>query len=164
MEKWSAIDEEGKHLATIRVYNSDPQTGRQRIMLLIPPSDDPEGLKHPDEYELDMVNEAVENQVVIAEREKAPKSRARTTILTGLVKHECNLRPLFNERYRKRMKERHLLANTPKRQIRMVDEVEPGRGKLNQLTSGMGKSNAFSNLVVCSFHSSNQRNHHITHL
>jgi transcription initiation factor TFIIF subunit beta len=150
MEKWSAIEEENKHLATIRVYDSDPRTGRTRIMLLIPPSetDDPEALKHPDEYELDMVNESVENQIVIAEREKAPKSRARTTILTGTVKHECNLRPLFTDNYRKRMKERHRLANTPKRQIRMVNEVEPGRGRLNQLTSGMGRTNAFSNLVV----------------
>ena len=149
MEKWSAIDEEDKHLATIRVYDSDPRTGRQRIMLLIPPSDDPEGQKHPDEYELDMVNDAVENQIVVAEREKAPKSRARTTILTGTVKHECNLRPLFTDSYRKRMKERHRLANTPTRQIKMVNEVEPGRGKINQLTSGMAKTNAFSNLIVC---------------
>ena len=64
------------HLATIRVYHgSKSATGKSpRILLTLPP--DP---NHPvtgefagDVYEMDMVQESVENQVVIAEREKEP--------------------------------------------------------------------------------------------
>lgn len=95
MERWSAIDEEGVHLASIRIYHqAESSLGRRpRIVLTLPP--DPKHPEEPDEYEMDMVNHDVENQIVIAEREKAPRtaSRARTTILTGSVKHECNMRP-----------------------------------------------------------------------
>lgn len=117
----------------------------------------------PDCYELDMVNESVENQIVVAERPKdsslsihgasAPyNSRARTTILTGRIKHECNLRPSFSENYRKQMRERHLKYNTKQRQIRMIEDagVSGGRGGINRLSSGVGvgSGGAFSDLVV----------------
>lgn len=145
MEKWSAITQENIHLATIRVYNSD-QHQKQRIVMMLPP--DAESTE-PDEYELDMVHEAVENQIVVANREKMPGSRARTTVLTGRVKHDCNLRPSFSEAYRKRMRERHRAANTPTRQIRLIDEVIPGgRGGVNMLSSGIAPTGGFSSLVV----------------
>ncbi|KAF5349725.1 hypothetical protein D9756_008950 [Leucocoprinus leucothites] len=114
----------------------------------------------PDCYELDMVNEAVENQIVVAERPKDPSlsvhganapynSRARTTILTGRIKHECNLRPSFSENYRKQMRERHLKYNTKQRQIRMIEDAGVGRGGINRLSSGVGigSGGAFSDLV-----------------
>lgn len=109
MERWSAIDQENIHLATIRVYAQKNPNGTQakpRIILTLPPNretpDEP-----GDEYDLDMVNEAVENQIVVAEREKEPGtlSRARTTILTGRVRHECNLKPSLTERYRQRIRD-----------------------------------------------------------
>ena len=61
-----------------------------RIVVLVP-SEDGGG---DNICELDMVNQDVHNQVVAAERAKAPSGtrRARTTIMTGKVKHECNLR------------------------------------------------------------------------
>ncbi|PFH47082.1 hypothetical protein AMATHDRAFT_68486 [Amanita thiersii Skay4041] len=109
----------------------------------------------PDCYELDMVNDSVENQIVVAERPKdssltpatgatssgpGMNSRARTTILTGRIKHECNLRPTFSASYRKQMKERHMKYNTPVRQIRMIEEagIPGGRGGVNRLSSGVG--------------------------
>ncbi|KLO15281.1 transcription initiation factor IIF, beta subunit [Schizopora paradoxa] len=146
MERWSATDEDDVQLGTIRVYDRDPKNkDRQRIMLIVP---NPEDLTAPpEEYDLDMVNDAVENQVVIAEREKAPGSRARTTILTGRIKHDCNMRPLFSEEYRKRMRERTRVANTPQRTVKMMEDVTPA-GRVNMLSSGVSTpAAAFSTMV-----------------
>ena len=150
MERWSAIDEEGVPLATIRVYhNAESATGKKpRIMLLLPPN--PETGAEGEEYEMDMVNDDVENQIVVAEREKEPgtQSRARTTILTGRVKHECNLRPTLTDGYRARLKQRVYNANRPARQIQMIeDHMAGGRGDINRLTSGAATHAPF-NLVV----------------
>lgn len=193
MERWSAINVEDVHLATLRVYNPPPDAPNQkaRIVLFLPPNRDPEDISdtpppvqnpnrpvfqtstsyaatgpEPDCYELDMVNDNVENQIVVAERPKdlslsvsvsaaaaTPNTRARTTILTGRIKHECNLRPAFSASYRKQMKERHRKYNTPVRQIKMIDQagVPGGRGGVNRLSSGVGvgAGNAFGDLIVC---------------
>ncbi|KAH7926388.1 hypothetical protein BV22DRAFT_364107 [Leucogyrophana mollusca] len=184
MARWATIDAEDVHLATIRVYNkSTSANGKSpRIFLFLPPDPNnptPRGPDLPtflpnaahipadeggvvDRYELDMVNEDVDNQIVIAERPKDPaslpsssrgprpahNSRARTTILTGRIKHECNLRPLFTESYRKQMRERSRAYNTPKRQIRMIEEagVSGGRGGINRLSSGVN-SGSFAGLI-----------------
>lgn len=152
MERWSAIDEDNLHLATIRVYrNALTAQGKPRIMLILPPNPAEPG-STSEQYEMDMVNDDVENQIVVAEREKDPvgSSRARTTILTGRVKHECNLRPLLTDGYRQRLKERNRLANQPKRQLRMIEEAGVGgRDKINQLTSGAGQQQAFNLTVRC---------------
>ncbi|KAI5989167.1 transcription initiation factor IIF, beta subunit-domain-containing protein [Pisolithus albus] len=119
-----------------------------------------EGGVQVDRYELDMVNGSVENQLVVAERPKdtaapssattsyAYNSRARTTILTGRIKHECNLRPLFNESYRLHMRERSRAYNTPKRQIRMIEEagVSGGRGGINRLSTGIS-TGSFADMI-----------------
>ena len=161
MERWNSISMDGIHLATLRAYNPDPRTGKPRFVLFVPtdPPDpsDPKATEAPplapgtyEEYELDMVNEAVENQIVVAEREVTPSSRARSTILTGRVKHECAMRPKLTNAYRQRLKQRSLAANTPKRTARVMDVSEAGGiGRMNRLGAGMGTpSTAFSNLVV----------------
>lgn len=156
MEQWSAIDQEGIHLATIRVYQEAfSSSGKQpRIILTLPagPNGEP-----GDEYEMDMVNDTVENQYVIAEREKEPGtgSRARTTILTGRVKHECSLKPPLTAKYRQKVKERSILANKPKRTIKRIEDEHPGdRGTINRLTSGVTNTGSFSDLVASTWHSS----------
>ena len=53
-----------------------------------------------------MLNDAVENQVVVAEREKEPGSRARTTILTGRVWHDFSVWPRLTEAHRRRLQAR----------------------------------------------------------
>jgi transcription initiation factor TFIIF subunit beta len=186
MERWSAIDAEDVHLATIRVYNEavGPSGRKPRIVLFLPPnSADPSTPDstpsdpnrptfstptsyastgpEPDSYELDMVNDAVNNQIVVADRSKdsLPSAepgpinpRARTTILTGRIKHDCNLRPMFTDSYRKQMKERSRRYNTPRRQIMRIEEagVSGGRGGINRLSSGVGvgAGNAFGDLIV----------------
>ncbi len=145
MEQWSAIDEEGIQLATIRVYpNAESATGKKpRIMLVLPPHpDDPTGTGET--FEMDMVNDDVENQIVVAERETTPGSgsRARTTILTGRIKHECNLRPLLTAGYMQRVRARSKAANQPRRQARLIDETV-ARGNLNRLTSGAAQQAPF---------------------
>jgi hypothetical protein len=141
MERWANIDRDDVHLATIRVFKES-----SRIKLYLP--ENPSNPEEPGEYELEMVQESVENQLVVAEKEKEPGSRARTTILAGTVKHECNLRPLFTEKYRKRVRDRHREVNTRSRQIKMIEEVTPGRGSVNMLSSGVANASAFSDLVV----------------
>ena len=152
MKIWSTIDEEGHHLATIRVYPNDKTISKKpRIVLTVAEG---QGEYAGEQYELDMTNEAVENQVVIAEREKNPGSgnRARTTILTGRVKHDCNLSPVFNKRYRERVRNRNIAANQPKRTIRKIEDEHPGdRGTINRLTSGVSNTNGFSDLIVRPF-------------
>ncbi|CAA7268482.1 unnamed protein product [Cyclocybe aegerita] len=190
MERWAAIDVEDVHLATLRVYNPPPDAPNQkaRIVLFLPPNRDPNDPNatlppqpsnrpafetatsyaatgpEPDCYELDMVNDSVENQIVVAERPKdsslsvssataaaTTNTRARTTILTGRIKHECNLRPAFSANYRRQMRERHKKYNTPARQIRMIEDagVPGGRGGVNRLSSGVGvgAGSAFGDLI-----------------
>lgn len=141
MERWANVNREDVHLATIRVFKAS-----SRIKLYLP--ENPDNPEEPSEFELEMVQESVENQLVVAEKEKEPGSRAKTTILAGKVKHECNLRPVFTEKYRKRVRDRHREVNTRARQIKMIDEVTPGRGSVNMLSSGVANSSAFSDLVV----------------
>ena len=192
MERWASINVEDVHLASIRIYHPPPESPNQkpRIILFLPPNHDPTqengelpprnpkwpvfetattfaaSGSEPDCYELEMMNDNVENQIVVAERPKdhslsvsaasnhngAHNSRARTTILTGRIKHECNLRPSFSKKYRRQMKERVRKSNTPLRQIRMIEDagVPGGRGGVNRLSSGvgMGAGAAFSDLVV----------------
>ena len=187
MERWSSINVEDMHLATLRVYSppADKPNQKTRIVLFLPPNRDPNNPNapippqqpnrpvfdtvtsyhtdgpEPDCYELDMVNDSVDNQIVVAERPKDPvttpngvpvNTRARTTILTGRIKHECNLRPAFDANYRRQMKERHRKYNTPVRQIKMIDPsgVPGGRGGVNRLSSGVGigSANSFSDFVV----------------
>ncbi|KAF8340089.1 transcription initiation factor IIF, beta subunit [Amanita rubescens] len=177
MERWSAIEADDVHLATIRVYTNDvnPHTKKPRIILFLPPgpssssttptaTPEPMPSDQPTTYELEMVNDSVENQIVVAERPKDPSlsvsatsaalttnTRARTTILTGRIKHECNLRPMFSASYRKQMRERHKKYNTPTRQIRMIEDagVPGGRGGVNRLSSGVGvgAGGAFGDLI-----------------
>lgn len=173
MERWAKLDTDGVHLASVRVYQSTP-TSKTRIVLFLPPADtsnrDPSlpqftlggpvksiatiPADEPDTYELDLVHEVVENQVVVAERPKdpsQPNNRARTTILTGRIKHDCNLRPLFTKSYRRQMKERSRKYNTPLRQIQRIEDagISGGRGGINRLSSGVGvgAGNAFANLI-----------------
>ena len=141
MERWGNVNREDVHLATIRVFKAS-----SRIKLYLP--ENPTNPEEPREYELDMVQESVESQLVVAEKEKEPGSRARTTILAGKVKHECNLRPVFTEKYRKRVRDRHREVNTRSRQIKMIEEVTSGRGSVNMLSSGVANTSAFSDLVV----------------
>jgi transcription initiation factor TFIIF subunit beta len=116
----------------------------------------------PDIYELEMVSDNVDNQIIVAERNLHPAghpqshtSRARTTILTGRIKHEANLRPAFSSLYRKQMRERHIKYNTKERQIVRIEDagIGGGRGGINRLTSGVGvgAGSAFSDLVVRDF-------------
>ncbi|KAJ6551580.1 transcription initiation factor IIF, beta subunit [Mycena capillaripes] len=182
LERWTAINAEDVHLATIRVYSKPGE--RTRMFLFLPPNADPsqkpsvpppqnpnrphfahatayavDGGAEPDCYELDVVNENVENQVVIAERPKdpslsvstsaaaaTPNTRARTTILTGRIKHDCNLRPALTASYRRQMRERHIKYNTPTRQIMRIEDAGLGQGGVNRLTS-VGTTGNFKGMV-----------------
>ncbi|KAJ7471319.1 transcription initiation factor IIF, beta subunit [Mycena galericulata] len=188
LERWTAINAEDVHLATVRVYPGTKPGERTRMFLFLPPNADPtkkqtpppqnpsrpqfahttsyavDGGAEPDCYELDMVHDNVENQVVIAERPKdpslsvstsaaaaTPNTRARTTILTGRIKHDCNLRPTLTASYRRQMRERHIKYNTPVRQIMRIEDagIAGGNGAIRRITSGVGvgAGSAFKELV-----------------
>ncbi|KAI0058766.1 transcription initiation factor IIF, beta subunit [Artomyces pyxidatus] len=149
MERWSAIDEEGRQLATIRIYDAPPNSIKPPRIFVQIPSDPANPAAGTDQYEMAMNNQDVNNQIVVAEREKEPHSRARTTIMTGKVKHECNLRPTFNDAYRQLMKNRSITAGTPQKHIKMIDgAVSGGRGSINRLSSGINTAQGFGDHIM----------------
>ncbi|KAH9016134.1 transcription initiation factor IIF, beta subunit-domain-containing protein [Lactarius pseudohatsudake] len=142
MERWSKFDAEGVQLAKIRIYDVPPGAA-PRIVVLVP-SDDGDG---DDIYELDMVNQDVHNQVVVAERAKATTGtgRARTTIMTGKVKHECNLRPRMTGRYERRLAARGAAAKNEKAvRVGLMDGARAGRGGGKMLSSGISSASGFA--------------------
>ncbi|KAH9964878.1 transcription initiation factor IIF, beta subunit-domain-containing protein [Russula dissimulans] len=149
MERWSKFDAEGVQLAKIRIYDVAPGAA-PRIVVLVPSEDG----EDDDIYELDMVNQDVHNQVVVAERAKAPSGigRARTTIMTGKVKHECNLRPRMTGRYERRLTERRLTergaaANERAVRVGLMDGARAGRGGGKMLSSGITSAAGFADLA-----------------
>ena len=148
MERWSELDTEGVQLAKIRIYK--PQSGAPRIVVFVPPEDGCGGNGDDDIYELDMIKEKVENQFVVADRAKAPSGtgRARTTIMTGQIKHECNLRPRMTERYERRLMERGTAANEKLMRVRMMDGARAGRGGGKMLSSGIMSAAGFADITV----------------
>jgi transcription initiation factor TFIIF subunit beta len=146
MERWSKFDAEGVQLAKIRIYDAPPGAP-PRIVVLVPSED---GGDDDDIYELDMINQDVHNQVVVAERAKAPTGtgRARTTIMTGKVKHECNLRPRMTGRYERRLTERGAAANERASRVGLMDGARAGRGGGKMLSSGITSAAGFADLAV----------------
>jgi len=145
MERWSKFDAEGVQLGKIRIYDVPPGAA-PRIVVLVPSEDGGDD----DIYELDMVNQDVHNQVVVAERAKAPSGtgRARTTIMTGKVKHECNLRPRMTGRYERRLTERGAAANERAVRVGLMDGARAGRGGGKMLSSGITSAAGFADLAV----------------
>ena len=146
MEQWSKFDAEGVQLAKIRIYDVPPGAA-PRIVVFVPSDDGGED----DVYELDMMNQVVHNQVVVAERAKAPSGtgRARTTILTGKVKHECNLRPRMTGRYERRLTARSAAAKSEKAvRVGLMDGARAGRGGGKMLSSGISSAAGFADLTV----------------
>ncbi len=149
MERWSKFDTEGAQLAKIRIYK--PQSATPQIIVFVPPEDGGDG--EEDIYELDMVNQNVENQIVVAERAKAPSGmgRARTTIMTGQIKHECNLRPRMTGRYERRLMERGAAAHGRAMRVGLMDGARAGRGGGKMLSSGIASSAGFADIAVSKF-------------
>ena len=148
MERWSKFDTEGVRLAKIRIYK--PQSATPRIVVFVPPEDGSGSDGDEDIYELDMVNQNVENQIVVAERAKAPSGtgRARTTIMTGQIKHECNLRPRMTGRYERRLMERGAAANERSMRVGLMDGARAGRGGGKMLSSGITSAAGFADIAV----------------
>src|SRR6267154_5873141 len=148
MERWSKLDTEGVRLAKIRIYKL--QSGSPRIVVFVPPEDGSGGDENSDIYELDMVKQNVENQIVVAERAKAPSGmgRARTTIMTGQIKHECNLRPRMTGRYERRLMERGAVANERSMRVGLMDGARAGRGGGKMLSSGIASAAGFADIAV----------------
>ena len=151
MERWSKFDTEGVRLAKIRIYK--PQSGAPRIVVFVPPEDGSGGDGDDDIYELDMVKQKVENQIAVAEHANAPSGmgRARTTIMTGHIKHECNLRPRMTERYERRLMERAQRGAAPNEKsmrVRMMDGALAGPGSGMMPSSGIMFAASFTDIVV----------------
>jgi transcription initiation factor TFIIF subunit beta len=154
MERWAGLEEDGLELATIRIYDDKSRGAHAPPRMFVEaPADPKDPSQGKDLYELDMNNQDVENQIVIAERAKDPSqptNRARTTIMTGKVKHECNLRPVFSERYRERVK-RAMNSSLPTKRTRLIGEVAKGSAgqmAVNRLTSGVTSAAGFQDISV----------------
>ncbi|KAI0768120.1 transcription initiation factor IIF, beta subunit-domain-containing protein [Trametes elegans] len=142
LERWSAIDEEGVHLATIRVYDAPASAAagpssapaKPRGVLMLPPDPDDERLGR-DEYDMDFLDErpsAPYNEYVFASRAPAPgapskaakhkasSSRAsgggaRGRVL-GRPARRFALRAQLTDRLCQRVKDARVRADAPKRQ------------------------------------------------
>ncbi|KIY44221.1 transcription initiation factor IIF, beta subunit [Fistulina hepatica ATCC 64428] len=182
LDRWTGIQESDRHLASLRIWNNEHTGHRPRILLYLPQKRDtpqradrpvfeegapPVEEDEPDIYQLEILNQSVENQYIFAERPKdqtfglsmsdaptAPNSRAISTMLTGRIRHEANLRPGFSAKYRRQIRERHVKAHMPKRTVRRIDtpDVLGGRGNINRLNSGVaiggnGSGRGFSDVI-----------------
>ncbi|GJJ08168.1 hypothetical protein Clacol_002376 [Clathrus columnatus] len=151
MKRWLAVETGDQLLGTLRVWNErDRRTEKQFMSLFVPSEKDPSVLE---EFKLDMVQEKVRNQYVIASTDKDPKNptnRAKSTIMSGRVKHEVNVRPTYNADYSSRMRARVAAASKPVRQIKMIEESMGGeRGNINMLSSGINqRTSSFDSLVI----------------
>lgn len=68
MERWSAVDEDGRQLATLRIWETtNPQTGSPFMSIVSPSEEDP---SVTEEYILDTANETAKNQFVSAVQEQ----------------------------------------------------------------------------------------------
>jgi transcription initiation factor TFIIF subunit beta len=165
MERWSKFDTEGVKLAKIRIYK--PQSGAPRIVVFVPPEDGSGSDGDGDIYELDLIKEKVENQIVVANCAKAPSGmgRARTTIISGQIKHEFNLRPRMTEGYKRRLMERGAAANEKSMRIRMMDGAWAGRGGLSSgIRSGPGFADiAVGKAFLSAYVTSSQRARHLSY-
>ena len=148
MERWSKFDTEGVQLAKIRMYK--PKSGAPRTVVFVPPEDGSGDDGDSDIYELDMVKQNVKNQIVIADCAKAPSGmgRARTTIMTGQIKHECNMRPCMTERYERRLMERATVANEKSMRVRMMDGARAGPGGGKMLSCGIMSAVGFADIAA----------------
>lgn len=168
MERWLAVEPEGELLGTLRCWEEiDPRTQKQAMSIFVPSEQDPSVME---EFRLDMVQEMVRNQFVIAETDKDsdnPANRASKCVLvsrmvlkyfffleltqfSGRVKHEVNVRPKYNADYSDRMRARVAAASEPARQIKMIEDSMGGaRGNINMLSSGANqRTSSFDSLVV----------------
>jgi hypothetical protein len=70
--------------------------------------------------------------------------------VVGQIHHECNVRPVFDDKYRSVVKERTAAAKEPKRKIVRLgkEDMIGGQGALNKLSSGAAPTAAFDNMVV----------------
>ena len=87
---------------------------------------------------------------MVANRAKAPPGtgRAHTTIMTGQIKHECNLRPCMTERYERRLLERRVAANENLMRVQMMGGARAWRGGGKMLSSGITSGAGFTDIAV----------------
>jgi len=72
---------------------------------------------------------------------------ARTTIMTGQIKHEGNLHPHTTERYERRLMERRSTANEKSMRVRMMDGARAGLGGRKMLSNGIMSADNFANIA-----------------
>lgn len=93
---------------------------------------------------------ASHTQLVVAERPASDvptTSRKRMTVLAGVMQHECNMRPLFSEAYRARVRA-STRASIPAKRTQILPSAGDAGMKLARLSTGAGAahSNAFAHL------------------
>ncbi len=116
--------------------------------MFLPPEGDRGGDGDDDINELDMVNQKVVNQIVVAERAKALQRRDAPARCSRQIKHECNLRPRITKRYKCRLMERCVVANEKSMRVRVMDGARAGLGGGKILSSGFTSAAGFADIAV----------------
>lgn len=137
MEAWTRIDEEGKHLATLRVYeDANPPV----IHLII--ADDP-SLKENIRgavFTLTASPAQPKNVLVVSE----PTASQADMQYEASVGHQWQVQPTLTQKWARNIDERNREANAPKRQLIQIDD---GSSQIKKIASGAGHLGNFSNLV-----------------
>ncbi|QRV75016.1 transcription initiation factor IIF subunit beta [Ceratobasidium sp. AG-Ba] len=137
MEAWTKVDEEGKHLATLRVYED---TNPPVIHLIL--ADDPslkENLRGA-VFTLSSSPAQPKNMFVISE----PTSSQPDMQYEASVGNQWQVQPTLTQKWTRNIDERNREANVPKRQLIQIDD---GNSQIKKIASGAGHLGNFSNLV-----------------
>ncbi|KAF9519540.1 hypothetical protein BS47DRAFT_1154852 [Hydnum rufescens UP504] len=124
METWCSVKSPGVHLGTVRVHGGVEPNGQPKVTLFLPENPQYDIGDETSEYHLEITNPVVHGQYVLADKpkEKSPNKRARTTTISGKIKHTAALKPVMSDAYEAKIRKRAREANRPKKTIVMLDE------------------------------------------
>ncbi|KAF8322552.1 hypothetical protein DL93DRAFT_2199406 [Clavulina sp. PMI_390] len=140
MEKWSAVQEAGVHLATLRIYEAADGQQQQKMQILLPDNPEYDTGNEPKDWEFVMDDPSkVHSQWIMSDQPKAGSlnRRARNTALKGRVTTRGRMmRSHFTEEYGAKMRERSE-AVKPKRHVKILNDTAGDSGpNLKMLQSG----------------------------
>ena len=135
---------EGVQLSKICVYDMPPGA-TPHIMVLMPLDND----REDSIYELDMVNQDMHNQDIIAEHARATTGtdHACMMIMTGKVKHECTLPPVMTSHYKCPLAVHSAVAKNKAVCIELVDGTCTGHGGAKTHSSSISFTAGFTDLT-----------------
>ncbi|OZJ01846.1 hypothetical protein BZG36_04941 [Bifiguratus adelaidae] len=120
MEKWASINEDGRDLGTIRIYNQTPAGHASAISLVLPEDDLTKDI--PREYFIHVAPQELNNKYVFTTDEKGVTAKG----VVGTIHHDCNAvaSASSSQAYRNIMRKRVQDAGKPARTVQILGESD----------------------------------------